>query len=144
MVLVFSLSACGRRGLPEPQDQQASFALNTVQMALNEQGVFTIVATLTGAVKNVRAFTLELEPIMDNSCVDCPFVPDKRIVLQPDTRITNEDGASYTFSYQTSSSAPLFRWRFGAQNVHSGFPYALTPLETVSRVGAASHILPVK
>jgi len=140
--LLFGLIACGKRGLPKPQDQDQTFAWKTVQLAVSEQGIVTLVATLTGTVKNVDVFTLELEPIMDDICVECPFAPRESVVLQPDTRVITDTGMSYTFSYQITSEAPKFRWRFGAQNVHPGFPHALTPLDTVYRAGGAKYVLP--
>lgn len=141
--LLLGLIACGKRGLPVPQDQNQTFALKNVQLALSEQGILTLVATLTGTVKNVDVFTLELEPSTDDVCVGCPFAPRESVVLQPDTRVVTDTGMSYTFSYQVASEAPKFRWRFGVQNVHPGFPHALTPLDTVYRAGGASHVLPI-
>lgn len=142
IALVFVAFACGKKGPPVPQDQKNTFAWHEAQATLNEQGTFSIVATLTGMAKNVDSFTLELEPIVDEVCVGCPFAPREVVILKPDSAIENGDSVSYNFSYTASSEAPVFRWRLVARNIHTGFPHAITPLKTLYRDGIPAHIVP--
>ncbi len=131
--LTISLLACGKKGLPIPQDSQQNFALESTSISMSEQGMISLLARLSGAYDNAERFILELEPESEETCTDCPFRPLERVELVPAAKKANEKGADYSFSYQVQSGAKKFRWRFIVQNRYKGYPHAVSKPANVYR-----------
>lgn len=133
------LPGCGKKGNPIPQDAKNIFAWKgakaTRTTVLNNgepQNCISIQADMTGAVTNVEAFLLELEPQTGEICRECPFTPTEVMEVKPIAAQEYQKTTRYTFSYCPSTQAATYRLRLVARNVFSAFPYELTRILTLA------------
>lgn len=137
LALVF-VPACGKKGNPIPQDAKNLFQWKgskatraTVMQNGEPKNCITILADMTGAVRNVESFLLELEPQTGDICLDCPFTPSEAQAVSPTSTQTAQDITRYSFSYCPTTQASAYRLRLVAINVFAAFPYEMTKVQTV-------------
>ena len=129
--LVGGLVACGKKGPPVPQDHKSMVSWKKATASMNDEGCLYLDGELEGAFANVSRFVLELEPVDDAMCVDCPFLPREIAV------VTSPSGTSPTpsFQYCPRTRAEAYRWRLIAHNVYTAFPHALSAVGLVTKAG---------
>ncbi len=143
IILLCSLFACGKESKPIPQDQKSIFYWKDVVAHTTESQCIYISATIVGAVKNIRSFSIELQPMkyvendldnelnIENICEDCPFIPREVSKIIPERTLysPNKDSAEYFFVYCPKEKAKRYRWRLVISNIFTSFPYVLTPVQ---------------
>lgn len=131
---------CGKKANPLPQDAKNVFKWKgskatraTVMQNGTPKNCITILADMTGAIKNVESFLIELEPQSGEICIDCPFSPSEASQLTPSATQTYEAVTRFTFNYCPTREADSYRLRLVATNVFAAFPYEMTKIQTVGR-----------
>ncbi|MEG2140382.1 MAG: hypothetical protein RRY20_06305 [Bilophila sp.] len=145
LFLLLSVTGCGKKGDPMPQDQKNIFTWESANASLTANGCLAIAALMRGASQNVDGFTIELEPLSarpdstlpaelqtaQDTCEGCPFTPREHAEITPQQAAQADKGTRYTFTYCPQTKAAAYRWRLVARNVFMSFPFALTPVKAV-------------
>lgn len=118
------LGACGKKDSPQPQETRYKFSWAESAADISN-GCLSITARLDGAYENAESFMLEVEPVTDGICLDCPFKPAEFFEVTP---VTAEEGL-YTFQYCPETQAEVYRWRLLARNLFRGLSHAQTPVQ---------------
>ena len=133
MLLALPLSACGKKGLPIPQDAQNMFSWSaakgeafTAEYNGNVVRCLRVTADLAGASNRVERFLLEVEPQGADICEGCPFLPAEITEIEPDSFISAQGFTRYTFSYCPTKQSDAYRWRLAAHSIFKGAPYAFS------------------
>lgn len=126
-------SACGKKILPEPQDNRELFTWRSATAAATPNGCITARGEAQGNVDNLAAVILELQPL-DNSaqnCAGCPFQATLRQEFRPEKQITPQNTAVVEMTLCPDVKAPAYRWRMVGVNVLTRFAHALSTVQSV-------------
>lgn len=136
--------SCGKESKPVPQDQQNLFTWSYAEVTFETDSCLKIIVAMKGAVKNIRSFSIELQPSSISSippeleefgyCDDCPFIPLEVATITPEkiseNKSTNE--VVYSFTYCPKRKALQYRWRLVIKNIFTNFPYVVTTVSNVN------------
>ena len=128
LFLIGALCSCGKEGPPVPRDQRNMFAWGETDADFSGN-CLVFVGQLDGAQENAKAFTLELEAVVEGICLECPFRAQEFVELTPNSA---KDGL-FTFQHCPEIEADAYRWRLIAQNAISALPHVLSPVKLVRR-----------
>lgn len=126
-----AFGGCGKKGMPQPQDEKKLFAWKSAEATFNASGCLNITAVMSGATENVDIFRLELEAEDAAICRECPFSPGETADLTPQRAVPGQNETRYVFTYCPGTRAPSYRWRLVGINVFTAFPHALTAVKIV-------------
>uniref|UniRef100_B8DJI9 Lipoprotein n=1 Tax=Nitratidesulfovibrio vulgaris (strain DSM 19637 / Miyazaki F) TaxID=883 RepID=B8DJI9_NITV9 len=126
-------AACGKKIMPQPQDNRELFSWRGVTATATENGCLTARGEAQGNVDNMASVILEIQPIdgSADSCAGCPFQATARQEFWPEKQITPQGTAIVEVTMCPDRKAPAYRWRLVGLNVLTRFAHALGKVQTL-------------
>ena len=125
---LFLAAACGKEGLPQPQDDSRTFSWETTSARITGQ-CLTFIGKLKGAYGNFNGIRLEVAQVNGpEDCPGCPFVPREILNFSPSQSGFDSDTGSITLTY-CPKTAPAYRWRLIGMNAYVSLPHAVSPVK---------------
>ncbi len=122
---LFLASACGKEGLPQPQDASRTFSWEEVN-AKPTGNCLTFTGKLTGAYDHFNGIRLETAPVNGpDDCPGCPFVPKEIVAFTPAQSGFNPDTGEIVLAY-CPQPALSHRWRIIGVDVYNSLPHAVS------------------
>lgn len=123
MLLFILTTACGKTGMPQPQDPKRNFTIAAVSASPEGKNLF-FEGQLAGAYENLDSMRLEIQSIDGvEDCPECPFVANEVVTLSaPEIGFKAHDG-SFGFSY-SPHAAKAYRWKMLGISKFSSVPHA--------------------
>ncbi len=119
-------AACGKKGMPQPNDPSRSFSWKHVEAkAVGNCIAFT--GAFQGAYDNYDGVRLELSRVNGpEDCPGCPFVPEEVLEFSPQETYFDKKSGTIAFSY-CPSPANAYRWRLAGISIYNRLPHTVSP-----------------
>lgn len=144
-------AACGKKIMPQPQDNRELFSWRGVTAMATSNGCITARGEAQGNVDNLASVILEIQPLggtadgAADSCAGCPFQATARQEFRPERQITPQATAIVEVTMCPDRKAPAYRWRLVGVNVLTRFAHALSKVQLlVVDPNAVGFELPVE
>ena len=125
-------SACGKKGLPVPPGTPDTVTISGAKATMDTRLIkgrpvrcLTILTDLTGSINSLDEFMLELEPLTDETCLGCPFLPSETGIPTSTDIIHASNLTRYTLEYCPKEQASDYRWRLTAKHKEADTPNTL-------------------
>ena len=129
LVCIFAVTACGKKGNPEPRDDSKSFSWVQVEGVMAGK-CLAFTGKLQGAYGNLDGVRLELSAVGGpDDCPGCPFTPREVYVFSASDAGFNQRDGSVGFSY-CPGKAQAYQWRLIGMSIYNSLPHAVSPVQT--------------
>ena len=121
---LLALSACGKKGFPQPQDPSKNFSWKEVNAtAVGNCLAFT--GSFEGEYKHLDGIRLEVARLNGpEDCPGCPFVAQEVHEFSPAEAGFNPKDGTIAFSYCPRKSK-AYRWKIAAMSIFNRLPHAV-------------------
>lgn len=130
------VAGCGVKSAPYPDHSRDVFGFSELSAILAADGAVTVSGSVTGAFQNVEYLVLEMQPVDDELCAGCPFVPQDQYRIDGRDAWESENGSRFSVVYRPIFPASLYRWRIVGHNVYAGINVSVSPVQTVGTESA--------
>lgn len=130
------IAGCGVKGDPQPDHSRDIFGFSGLSAILAADGAVTVSGDVTGAFQNVEYLVLEMQPVDDELCAGCPFVPQDQYRIDARDAWESESGSKFSVVYRPIFPASLYRWRIVGHNVYAGIAASVSPVQAVGTESA--------
>jgi hypothetical protein len=123
-----ALTACGKKGPPEPRDSSKTFRWAEVNADMNGP-CLGFSGSLEGAYGNLDSVRMELAPVNGpEDCPGCPFVPRETALFSPSEADFNPGTGELAFAY-CPAPAMAYRWRLIGISIYTSLPHAVSAVK---------------
>ena len=127
------VSACGKKGPPEPRDSSKTFRWAEVNADMAGP-CLGFSGSLEGAYGNLDGIRIELSPVNGpEDCPGCPFVPREIALFSPSDAGFDPRSGEIAFTY-CPVPAMAYRWRLIGMSIYTSLPHAVSPVKMTGNI----------